>query len=59
MQKTRSSNYTGGEGAGLSWTTKVMGVKQSAEVPVSLPQDQLEGAADDEWVSHMTSHDVM
>ena len=39
--------------------TKVMGVKQSAEVPVSLPQDQLEGAADDEWVSHMTSHDVI
>ena len=54
VQKTRSSNFTGGEKAGGSWTTKVMGVKQTQEVPPSLPQDQVEGADDEEWVGHVT-----
>ena len=49
-QKAHSSNYAGGEKAGQSWTDKVMGVKQTSEPPKSLPQDQLEGAGDDEWV---------
>lgn len=31
-----------------------MGVKQTQEVPSSLPQDQLEGVADEEWVGHVT-----
>ena len=53
VQKTRSSNFAGGEGAGASWTSKVMGVKEKEEVPVTLPQDQLEGAGDDEWVGHV------
>lgn len=50
-QKAHSSNYTGGEKAGQSWTDKVMGVKQTQEVPDILPQDQQEGVDDDEWVS--------
>ena len=49
-QKMHSSNYTGGEKAGQSWTDRVMGVKRGQEVPETLPQDQLEGVADDEWV---------
>ena len=49
-QKAHSSNYAGGEKAGQSWTDKVMGVKQTSDPPKSLPQDQLEGADDDEWV---------
>ena len=49
-QKAHSSNYTGGEKAGQSWTDKVMGVKQTSDPPKSLPQDQLEGVDDDEWV---------
>lgn len=28
-----------------------MGVKQTQEAPETLPQDQLEGVADEEWVS--------
>ena len=31
-----------------------MGVKQTQDVPSSLPQDQLEGVADEEWVGHVT-----
>lgn len=50
VQKTRSSNFTGGEQTGSSWTSKVMGVKQTQDVPPSLPQDTVEGADDDEWV---------
>ena len=50
VQKTRSSNFTGGEATGASWTSKVMGVKQTKEVPSTLAQDRVEGAADDEWV---------
>ena len=49
-QKAHSSNYTGGEKAGQSWTDKVLGVKQTQDVPVSLPQDQQEGVDEDEWV---------
>ena len=49
-QKAHSSNYAGGEKAGQSWTDKVMGVKQTNDPPSSLPQDQLEGVDDDEWV---------
>ena len=49
-QKAHSSNYSGGEKAGQSWTDKVMGVKQISEPPKTLPQDQLEGVDDDEWV---------
>lgn len=49
-QKAHSSNYAGGEKAGQSWTDKVMGVKQTSDPPSSLPQDQLEGVDDDEWV---------
>ena len=30
-----------------------MGVKEKEEVPVTLPQDQLEGVGDDEWVGHV------
>lgn len=50
VQKTRSSNFTGGEQTGSSWTSKVMGVKQTQDVPPSLPQDTVEGADDEEWV---------
>ena len=49
-QKQRSSNYTGGEKAGQSWTDKVMGVKGTQDGPSQLPQDFNEGADDDEWV---------
>ena len=49
-QKAHSSNYTGGEKAGQSWTDKVMGVKQTSDPPNSLPQDQVEGVDEDEWV---------
>lgn len=50
-QKQHSANYAGGERAGQSWTDRVMGVKQTQEAPETLPQDQLEGVADEEWVS--------
>lgn len=49
-QKAHSSNYTGGEKTGKSWTDKVLGVKQTQEVPVGLPQDQQEGVDEEEWV---------
>lgn len=50
VQKSRSSNFAGGEQTGGSWTSKVMGVKQTQDVPVSLPQDEVEGVGDEEWV---------
>ena len=50
-QKAHSANYTGGEKAGQSWTDRVLGVKQTQDVPASLPQDQQEGVDEDEWVS--------
>ena len=53
VQKTRSSNFAGGEKTGGSWTAKVLGVKATQDVPTSLPQDHVEGAGDDEWVSHV------
>jgi len=44
---------------GASWTDKVMAVKlQTASQNAPLPQDEVEGVADDEWVSeteHQTS----
>lgn len=49
VQKTRSSNYAGGEQTGGSWTSKVMGVKKTQDVPSSLPQDEIQAAGDDEW----------
>ena len=49
-QKQRSSNYTGGEKAGNSWTDRVMGVKGTQDTPTQLPQDVNEGVDDDEWV---------
>ncbi len=49
-QKQRSSNYTGGEKAGQSWTDRVMGVKGTQDTPTQLPQDANEGVDDDEWV---------
>ena len=49
-QKAHSSNYTGGEKAGQSWTDKVMGVKQTSDPPSRLRQDQVEGVDEDEWV---------
>lgn len=49
-QKAHSSNYTGGEKAGQSWTDKVFETKQTQEVPASLPQDQQEGVDEEEWV---------
>lgn len=49
VQKSRSSNFAGGEQTGGSWTSKVMGVKQTQDVPVSLPQDEVEGVGDEEW----------
>ena len=52
-QKSHSSNYTGGEKAGQSWTDKVMGIKQTSDPPKSLPQDRLEGVDDDEWVCNV------
>ncbi|XP_064405183.1 arpin-like [Halichondria panicea] len=48
-QKQRSSNYTGGEKAGQSWTDRVMGVKGTQDTPTQLPQDANEGVDDDEW----------
>jgi len=42
-----ATNYTGGEGAGSSWTDKVMSFKGQQEIP----QDEGDGAHDDEWVS--------
>ena len=42
-----AANYTGGEGAGSSWTDKVMSFKGQQDVP----QDEGDGAEDDEWVS--------
>lgn len=42
-----ATNYTGGEGAGSSWTDKVMSFKGKQDVP----QDEGDGAEDDEWVS--------
>lgn len=50
-QKQHSSNYTGGEKAGQSWTDKVMGVKGTQDPPTQLPQDMNEGVDEDEWVS--------
>ena len=50
-QKAHSSNYTGGEKTGQSWTDKVLGVKQTQDTPASLPQDQQEGVDEEEWVS--------
>ena len=41
-----ATNYTGGEGAGSSWTDKVMSFKGQQDVP----QEEGDGAADDEWV---------
>lgn len=41
------TNYTGGEGAGSSWTDKVMSFKGQQEIP----HDEGAGADDDEWVS--------
>ena len=40
------ANYTGGEGAGSSWTDKVMSFKGQQETP----QEEGDGAGDDEWV---------
>lgn len=40
-----AANYTGGEGAGSSWTDKVMSFKGQQDVP----QDEGDGAEDDEW----------
>lgn len=48
-QKAHSASYAGGERAGQSWTDRVMGVKSTQDKPQTLPQDQLEGVADDEW----------
>lgn len=45
-QKAHSANYTGGEGAGQSWTDKVMGVKQAT--PTSAPKEP-EGVDEEEW----------
>ena len=50
-QKAHSSNYTGGEKTGKGWTDKVFGAKSTQEVPDTLPQDQLEGVDEEEWVS--------
>ena len=44
---TTATNYTGGEGAGSSWTDKVMSVKGQQDTQ----QDEGDGADDDEWVS--------
>lgn len=41
-----ATNYTGGEGAGSSWTDKVMSFKGQQEIP----KDEGDGADDDEWV---------
>ena len=49
-QKAHSASYAGGDRTGQSWTDRVMGVKSTQDVPQTLPQDQLEGVADDEWV---------
>lgn len=40
-----AANYTGGEGAGSSWTDKVMSFKGQQDVP----QDEGDGVEDDEW----------
>lgn len=40
-----ATNYTGGEGAGSSWTDKVMSFKGRQEIP----QDEVAEADDDEW----------
>lgn len=42
-----ATNYTGGEGAGSSWTDKVMSFKGQ---PQGAPQEEGDGADDDEWV---------
>jgi len=43
------TNYTGGEGAGSSWTDKVMSFKGQQETP----QEEGEGADNDEWVGDL------
>ena len=56
-QRQYSSNYTGGEKAGQSWTDKVMGVKESQDKR----QEQGGGGGgggeveEDEWVSSYKS----
>ena len=41
-----AANYTGGVEAGGSWTDKVMSFKGKQDVP----QDEGDGADDDDWV---------
>ena len=48
-QKAVVANYAGGEKVGSNWTDKVMTVKGAANTR-SLPQDQMEGVDEDEWV---------
>lgn len=45
---------------GASWTDKVMAVKmQSASQDAPLPQDDVEGVADEEWVSSLCADNSM
>lgn len=46
-QKVHSTNYTGAESAGKSWTDRVMSVKQAKDDPPR-PQEEVE-RGDDEW----------
>ena len=46
------TNYTGGEGAGSSWTDKVMSFKGQQETA----QEEGDGAGDDEWVGLKTKY---
>ena len=49
-QRAHSSNYTGGEKAGQSWTDKVMNVKKE-EVKQETTKGGSDEVDDDEWVS--------
>ena len=49
QQSGSVGNYAGGEPMGASWTDKVMSIK-GQQAPDTLPQDAVEGVADDEWV---------
>ena len=46
-ERSKVSNYAGGEHVGTSWTEKVMTFK--GKEPAT--QDQAEGVDDDEWVN--------